>query len=323
MRARTVTAAVPAATLPNWLPLGLLALLVVAPFVAPPYIRSLLIEVLIFAMLAMSLDLLLGHTGLASLGHAAFFGLGAYALAYAARIIGPNLLLTLPLTVVAVALLALLVGFFALRASGVAFLMITLAFSQLFYGLAIKWTDVTGGSDGISVERPVLGLGPLELSFGPAINFYFLVLLFFVAAWLGLTRLVGSPFGHTLRGIKANEARMRALGYNTQRFKLTIFVVAGVVAGIAGLLFAAFNRSTNPELLHWTLSGQLVVMTLIGGSGSLGGAVLGAALVRLLPSYVSSYTDRWSTLMGLVFIGFVLFAPQGLVGAWRQWRAKQ
>jgi branched-chain amino acid transport system permease protein len=303
-------------TLPTsriWLA-GVLAALLVFPAVAAPYPRSLMIEVLIFAIFAMSLDLLMGYTGLVSFGHAAFFGLGGYVAAFAAQRLSANLLVTLPLLLVVVGLAAFVIGFFALRTSGIYFLMLTLAFAQMLFSLAIKWSAVTGGSDGLSVERPSLGIGELGLRFGADTNFYYLVLALFLLSWWLLTRIVRSPFGQTLRGIKENEARMRALGYHTWHFKLGAFVIAGLLAGIAGMLLAQFNRHAAPETLYWTASGQVIIMVLVGGAGTLVGPILGAALIHLLPSYVSSYTERWQTILGLVFIGFVLFAPRGIAG---------
>ena len=297
-----------------WWRLGLLVVLLALPFGAPPYIRSLMIEVLIFAIFAMSLDLLLGYTGLVSFGHAAYFGLSGYVLAYSAARLGPNLLVTVPLVALASSLAAFVIGFFALRTSGIYFLMLTLAFAQMFFGLAIKWTAVTGGSDGLPVDRPYLGVGDLTIHFGSDTNFYYLALAVFLGSWWVLARIVGSPFGHALRGIKENEARMRALGYDTWRYKIIAFVIAGLLAGLAGMLLAAFNRHVAPETLYWTTSGQVIIMVLVGGAGSLSGPILGAALVHLLPSYVSSYTDRWQSILGLVFIAFVLFAPQGIYG---------
>lgn len=289
------------------------------------YLISLAIQVMILAIFAMSLDLLLGYTGLASLGHAAFYGLGGYLVGYLARAFSANLLVTLPLVLAGTALAALTIGFFALRTAGLSFLMFTLATAQMLYGIAIKWTQVTGGSDGLSgVPRPAIGLGQAVYRFGTDQRFYFLTLVIFVlATWL-MRRLVGSPFGHTLIGIKANEPRMRALGYNTWRYKIAVFVVAGVFAGLAGFLSAHYNRFASPQNLYWTVSGLVLVMVIIGGAGSLIGPALGAALVHLLQAYASTYTERnatfvgWQTVMGLVFVFFVMFVPQGLIGLFRR-----
>jgi branched-chain amino acid transport system permease protein len=308
------------ARLGRWWPLGLIALLAALPLVAPPYLRSLAIEVLVLAIFAMSLDLLLGYTGLVSFGHASFLGLGAYALAFSTRLLGDNLLLTAPLSLLAVGLFAVVAGFLALRTSGIGFLMLTLAFSQMLFSLAIKWSSATGGSDGLSVGRPTLGLGAFVVRFGPDLSFYYLALALFALSWWLLRRIVQSPFGHALRGIKENEARMQALGYPTRRLKLTAFVIAGLFAGLAGILSAAFNRHSSPELLGWAVSGEAIIIVIVGGAGTLVGPILGAAFVHLLESYASSFTELWRMVMGLVFVGFVLLAPQGIVGLLRQRR---
>lgn len=303
----------------TWLALGVMILLIVFPRFATSYLISLLTDVLIFAIFAMSLDLLLGYTGLASFGHAAFFGLGGYLLGFMARNWTNNVLITLPLVLIGTGLAALIIGFFALRTSGLPFLMFTLATAQMLFGIAIKWTPVTGGSDGLSgVPRPVIGFGENVFKFGAGPQYYFFTLFFFVVAYWLMRRLVHSPFGRALMGIKSNESRMRALGYNTWRYKMAVYVIAGMFAGLAGFLFGHFNRHVSPETFYWTVSGQVMIMVIIGGAGSLTGPALGAALVRLLPSYASTYTERWHTLMGLVFILFVLFAPKGIIGLLRR-----
>jgi branched-chain amino acid transport system permease protein len=310
-----------------WL-LGLLLVVALAwPFVIRPYYLSLTIDILIFAIFAMSLDLLLGYTGLPSFGHAAFFGLGGYLVAYVAGSNAPalgltsNLLLTVPFVMVVTALFALGVGLFVLRTSGIYFLMITLAVAQMLFSIAIRWSGVTGGSDGLAgVERPTIGLGPLSYSFTSRESFYFLTVLFFLAAYWILRRIVNSPFGWTLRGIRENEQRMRALGYPTFRHKLAAFAIAGSFAGLAGMLLVHSFRQAAPEYLYWTTSGEVMIMLIIGGAGTLTGPLIGAAIVRLFPLLVSSYLDRWQTLEGLVFIAFVLFAPRGLIGLWHRLR---
>lgn len=302
------------------------ALLAIAyPFAVGSYILSLGIEVLVFAILAMSLDLLVGYTGLPSFGHGAFFGLGAYILAYLTSTndlalgLTDNLLITLPIVILGTALAALVIGFFALRTSGIYFLMITLAAAQMLYSIAIRWTSVTGGSDGlVGVPRPSIGFGPLRYTFSSRESFYYLVLFLFLASWGLMRRIVDSPFGCSLQGIRENEERMRALGYNTFRYKMAAFVIAGSFAGLAGLLLAQFFWHAAPGNLYWTASGQVLIMVVIGGAGTLSGPIMGAALMRLLPNFVSNYTDRWQTITGLVFIMFVLFARHGIVGVLRR-----
>lgn len=305
----------------KWVLATLVILILIYPYIVRSYILSLGIEVLIFAIFAMSLDLLLGYTGLPSFGHAAFFGVGAYILAYIASTnelalgLTSNMFFTLPVVLLGSGLVALAIGFFALRTSGIYFLMITLAAAQMLFSIAIRWSSVTGGSDGlIGVKRPSIGIDPFVYTFDSRVSFYYLVLVFFLISWLLLHRITQSPFGWTLRGIRENEQRMRALGYNTFRYKLASFVIAGVFAGLAGLLLAHFFWHAAPDNLYWTTSGQVLIMVIIGGAGTLNGPVLGAALVRLLPNFASSYTERWQTLMGVVFIVFVLFARRGIIG---------
>lgn len=303
-----------------------LVLALVYPYFSSLYFLSLAIEVFIFAIFAMSLDLLLGYTGLASFGHAAFLGLGAYIVAYIssrsdlALNLTSNLLIILPAVIAGTALVALAIGFFALRTTGIYFLMVTLAFAQMLFSIAIRWSSVTGGSDGLSgVARPSIGLGieSLTYTFNSRESYYYLSLVFFLLSWWLLRRIVNSPFGWTLRGIRENEQRMRALGYNTFRYKMAAFVIAGIFGGVAGMLLVQFFRHAAPENLYWTMSGQVMVMIIVGGTGTLVGPVLGAGVVRLFPNFASSYTDRWETLLGLLFISFVLFAPKGIMGLLR------
>ena len=285
---------------------------------APVFLRTLLVQIMIFAIFALSLDLLMGYTGLVSLGHAAFFGLGAYAFGFVSLNLTPNLLLALPLVLLVTIGVASVLGFLALRSSGIYFLMLTLAFSQMFFGLANKWTSVTGGSDGlVGIKRPVLGLGSWHLSFNGDAAFYFLTLFFFVLMCLSLNRVVASPFGRALVGIRENETRMLALGYDTQRYKLAAFVIAGCFGSVAGLLFSAYNRYAAPDTFSLFYGSLAIIMVLVGGQGTLLGPILGAALVRLLTIYGSAYFERWQSLLGLVFIAFVLFAPQGILGLLR------
>lgn len=295
--------------------------LALIPFFLPTFEVSLATAVLLFAVFAMSLDLILGYTGLVSLGHAAFFGFGGYVAAYTAINLTSNLLVILPIVVVATAVLAVVLGFLALRTTGIYFLMLTLAFGQMLFGLAVKWTPVTGGSDGLAgVPAPLVGLGPVGFTFTRGVRFYYLVVVAFLVLWWFLARVVGSPFGHALVGIKDNEQRLASLGYDTWRFKMAAFVLSGIVAGLAGALFMFFNRHAAPENLFWVTSGQVLLMVIIGGAGTLYGPILGAAVVHLFGSYVSSYTQRWQTLLGLLFVAFVLFAPGGIVGLVRRWR---
>lgn len=304
--------------------LALLAIAFVFPFVSSLYYKALAIELLAFAIFAMSLDLLLGYTGLPSFGHAAFFGLGAYVAAYLSSTnqlalgLTNNLLILTLVVMTATAVTALFIGFFALRTSGIYFLMITLAFAQMLFSIAIRWSGVTGGSDGLrGVPQPAIGMGGWAYTISSREDYYFMTLLFFIFSYWLLRRLINSPFGWALRGIRENEPRMQALGYNTFRYKLAVFGVSGAFAGLAGMLLVLFFRHASPDNLYWTISGQGIVMVIIGGAGTLAGPVLGAALVRLFPQFASSYVARWLALEGILFILFVLYAPRGILGILR------
>jgi branched-chain amino acid transport system permease protein len=291
---------------------ALLALLVSFPLVAGPYPVKLLQEILIWSIFAMSLDLLMGFAGMVSFGHSAFFGVGGYVAALVLKT-SPGIVGALVLPASAAGLAALVIGFFSIRVSGVYFIMLTLAFSQMFYAVAFQAAWL-GAEDGIvGVPRPLI-LG-VNTSQPTSFHLYLIALLAMLA--VVLWRVVRSPFGHVIRGIHENEARMQAVGYPANRYKLLAFVIAGIIAGLAGSLYAQFVGSITPDAFFWTTSGEVLLMVIIGGTGTLGGAALGAAAFILLQSLVSSYTERWMLILGLTFILFVLFAPGGIVGALR------
>lgn len=288
----------------------LLGVLAPVPWVANGYQRDLVQEILIFGIFAMSLDLLMGYAGMVSFGHSAFFGLGGYAAALAMMNYSPSVVTGLLVPAAVAALAALVIGFFSIRVGGVYFIMLTLAFSQMFFAYAfqVAWL---GSSDGISgVPRPAFfGVDLTKIA-----PFHFYLLGFFVLSAFLLWRVVRSPVGQVLRGIHENEGRMIAVGYPVQRFKLIAFVAAGIIAGIAGSLFAQLNGYISPRAFFWTTSGEVLLMCIIGGTGTLVGPVLGAAVFILLQSLVSTYTERWMLILGIIFIVFVLFAPGGIMG---------
>jgi len=289
-----------------------IAALACFPLTAGNYPVKLLQEILIWGIFAMSLDLLMGYAGMVSFGHSAFFGIGGYVAALALAK-SPGLVSALVLPALAAGLAALVIGFFSIRVSGVYFIMLTLAFSQMFhaYTFQVSWL---GAEDGlVGIPRPAVpGWDVASLR-----GFHGYLLTLVVLSALVLWRVVRSPFGHVLRGIHENEARMEALGYAVDRYKLLAFVIAGVFAGLAGSLYAQFNGSITPDAFFWKTSGEALLMVIIGGTGTLGGAVLGAAAFILLQSLVSTYTERWMLILGGTFILFVLFAPGGIVGALR------
>jgi branched-chain amino acid transport system permease protein len=296
----------------------LLALLVL-PFLMTDYPRALVSEIYIFAIFAMSLDLLLGFTGLMSLGHAAFFGLGAYAAAVLGVQFGINAWLGVVAGTAIAGCGAALIGFFCVRTAGIPFLMLTLAFSQLVFSVALKWRDVTGGSDGIAIAEKPSFFG-FDLS--NSLVMYFMALSFFALAYWGLRRLLNAPLGHAFVGIRENEQRMAAIGYPTRAYKLVSFTIAGAIAGLAGGLYAIFNGFISADAVYWTASGDILIMTMLGGAGTLIGPAVGAALVLLMKNVVSSYSEHWLAIIGVTFICCVMFFPGGLWGALRtlQWR---
>jgi branched-chain amino acid transport system permease protein len=296
---------------------GLFAVLAMLayPFLVTDYPRALLAEIYIFAIFAMSLDLLLGFTGLMSLGHAAFFGLGAYAVAILATLLGTSAWLGLAAGIVLAASGAALIGFFCVRASGIPFLMLTLAFSQLVFSLALKWRDVTGGSDGMAIlEKPSF----LGFDLANSLSMYFMALVFFLLSYWGLRRLLNAPLGHVFVGIRENEPRMLAIGYQTRAYKLLSFTIAGAFAGLSGGLYAIFNSFISPDAVYWTSSGDILIMTMLGGAGTLIGPAIGAAVFLLMKNVVSSYSEHWLAIVGATFICCVLFFPGGIWGMLRQ-----
>lgn len=303
-------------------PLGLLAVLlflISVPAWAPNrFWINVASQALIFAIFAMSLDLLLGYGGMPSFGHAAFFAAGAYACALWALHRSPDLVPLLVVGLVAGAGLAL-VGALALRARGIFFLMLTLAFAQMVWSVFSnnQLAGTLGGDIGlISVPRPILPVVS-SINLFQAANFYFLTLAVAVAVYLALAAIVASPFGRTLEGIRENEGRMQSLGTPTSRYRLAAFVIAGALAGLAGMLSASFNFSATPASAFWTTSGLAMIAVIVGGSRSLLGPAIGAILVVLLQLGLSSFpirglAEHWELLLGSVFIAFVLFLPGGL-----------
>ena len=304
----------------RWIALALVAALVAGPPTLSSFMLSLITQALIYAILAMSLDIILGYTGLASLGHAAYFGLGAYAVGILTTRYGAGFWTALLVGVLAAAAVAAIFGLVALRATGVYFLMITLALGMVVWGLAHRWVSMTQGDNGISgVPRPNLGFG---VSLVQAVPFYYLTLIGFLLAFGFLRLVVRSPFGQTLVGIRESESRMRTLGYHVWLHKYLGFVIAGGVGGFAGVLWSSYQGFVSPTDLELTTSVKVLLMVALGGRGTLVGPALGALLIVLLENLVSVYTHRWLLILGAVYIGTIVYAPEGILGAIRQWRTK-
>ena len=299
-----------------WFALAL-ALLVVAPPYLPPFLLTLLTQTLIYAILAMGLDLILGYAGLSSLGHAAYLGLGAYSVGILTTEYGANFWTTLVVGIVLATAAAAIFGLLALRATGVYFLMITLALGMVAWGLANRWVSLTRGDNGISsIPRPDLGL---PWSFTAPVPYYYLTLAGFAVAFAVLRMIVRSPFGHTLVGIRESESRMRTLGYNVWLHKYLAFLISGAVGGFAGVLWCYYNGYVSPSDLDLAVSIETLLMVALGGRGTLFGASIGAAVIVLLKNLVSVYTHRWLLILGLVYVGTIRYAPEGIVGALKDW----
>lgn len=292
------------------LPLLLFGLLLLAPLLGEVYYTRLLCRVMIHAMLAMSLDLLLGYGGMVSFGHAAFFGAGAYTVGLLSQHGVTSAWIVWPAAVGATALLALPIGALSLRTSGAYFIMITLAFGQMAYYFA-SGLESCGGSDGMRLASRN-GLGGWS-SLESHSLFYMVVWVGLIAVFLGCRRLVRSRFGFVIGGIRQNESRMRSLGYAPFGYKLACFVFAAAIAGFAGALIANETLYISPSIIHWTQSGHVLVMVILGGMGSLIGPVLGALALLLTEEALSAFTEHWMILLGPSLIVVVLHARRGLI----------
>ena len=295
--------------------------LAVLPYLLSTYYLGLVIEILIFAVFAMSFDLLIGYAGMASLGHAAYFGVGAYGVGLLAIKLHWSVWSALPAALIVVALVATLFGLLALRTRGSYFLMITLALSQVAWGIAFGWRSLTGGDDGLpNLPRPEFAAGWSVAGDRP---FYFFILLLVGVAVLLLTQVVTSPFGFALRGIRESETRMQALGYDVWRYKFAAFIIAAVFAGLAGALYAYYNRFVSPDYLGVFRSAEVLLMVILGGAGTLVGPAIGAAVIVLLENVISAYTERWLIVIGTIYILVALFAPNGIIGFVRDLRTRR
>lgn len=286
-------------------------LLAFTPFLFSLFYVNLLSEILILAIFALGLNILVGYTGLISLGHAAFFGIGGYTAALIAYHFSSSLFTTLGLAILGSLIVAAILGIFVIRVSGFYFLMLTLALSQMIYSYIYQATGLTGGSNGLSgIPSPVIG----GFAFDSPIFIFYLTLVIFMAIYVLLRLILRSPFGKVLVGIRENEGRIQSMGYNTNLYKYVAFILAGGIGGIAGAMYTYFNGFIAPTDVYWTMSGSALFMVLIGGAGTLLGPVLGAGLLVTMETIVSSYTDMWMLIIGVVFIIFVIFFPKGLTG---------
>ena len=287
------------------------------PLLGQDFYTELVTRVMILSIFAVSLDLLVGYTGLVSFGHAAWFGIGGYVFALLSTQyrVTSSLWLTLPAALLVTAAAAFAVGLFVLRTRGMFFIMVTLAFAQIFYFLFHDIKALGGSSDGMNLRgKPTAAIGewvPFELS--DTATLYWFVLLLLAAVLLLMALLLRSPLGRALQGIRENEHRMEAIGFPVFRYKLAAFTISGSLAGLSGYLFAVLNSSVNPEMLSWHQSADVLLMLILGGMGQLWGGLVGAFTFVLLQELLSTFTTRWHLWLGIAIVLLVLFLPGGMV----------
>lgn len=298
-------------------------ILIMLPPILPTYLQAIMAKFLVYAIFAMSMDLVMGYTGLLSLGQAAFFGTGGYVSGILMVHYGvSSFWINAPFAILIAAAIAAVFGFIALRLFQVYFMLITFALSQLLLAVAWRWKSITGGSNGLpGILRPDLGL---PWSTWNSINFYYFVFLLFIICYFILNRIVNSPFGHVLQGIRENEPRMSAMGYNTWLYKYICFIVGGVFGGIAGTLFVYYNGFIYPLCFGIHYSFLPLMMIIIGGMGTLFGPVIGCFLITFLEYFASMYApERWPLIFGSIFVVVIMLLRKGgiaslLVKIWRK-----
>ncbi len=285
-------------------------LLIILPPLLPSYWLTILTQMLIFGVLAMSLDILMGHTGLPSFGHCAFFGASAYVVGILSTRYQVGFLGCVGSALLAAIVIGAIFGLFVAHTVGVYFLMITLALGMVIWGLAFRWVTMTGGDNGIAgIPRPDLGI---PVSLDNPIVFYYAVLLVFLISFLLLYIFIRSPFGQSLLGVRESPSRMRNLGYNTWLQKYLVYVVAGAFSGVAGILWAYYNGFVSPMDAELTSSFEVFLMVILGGAGTLAGPAVGAGIIVFLKNFISAYTHRWLLIIGAIYILIIMYAPGGL-----------
>jgi branched-chain amino acid transport system permease protein len=306
-----------------WIGFGVvMAILIAAPLVLPEFWRRFLTEILIWGLLAMSSDLLIGYTGMVSFGHSAFFGLGMYGAAGALIAFSPDLWLAILFGLAGAAGAALFVAYFSTRLRDIYFAITTLIFSQIFYVIIFTWTPVTGGENGLIFTRPHLSIPLLYDARFTSTTLHWFVLAAVTASYLFLRRLTQSPFGMVLQSIRENEARTCAIGYAVKRYKIVSVLLSGLFAGLAGVLYAIQKQFAAPDFLYFITSGDTVIFNVMGGVGTLVGPIVGAGFFQLMRELLSRlFGDQFPYLipLGAVFIVMIIFLPQGLLGFARRW----
>ncbi|WP_408594731.1 branched-chain amino acid ABC transporter permease [Limnohabitans sp.] len=289
------------------------------PLVSGEYFVNLGSQILIAVIFASSLNLLVGYAGLTSLGHATYMGLSAYISAWLSIKMGLDHTITAPAALLLTTLIGMVFGWIALRATGLGFLMLTLALSQIVWGLGYRWVSVTNGDNGLSgLTRP----HPFGIDLDISNNFYWFALVITCVCVYAISVLIRSPFGASIRGTRDQARRMSALGYNVWAIRWTTFVIASFLGAVAGLLYVYFHKYIHPSVMAITVSAEALLCVIAGGSGTLVGPLLGALVVVMLKNYASAYVERWNMLLGLVFLFIVIFMPAGLVSAVDVWKKR-
>jgi branched-chain amino acid transport system permease protein len=304
-----------------WIGFGIVvSLLAVAPLVLPEFWRRFVTEILIWGLLAMSSDILIGYTGMVSFGHSAFFGLGMYGAAAALLTVRPgNLWLAILYGLVGAGVVAMFVAYFSTRLRDIYFSITTLVFSQIFYVIIFTWTEVTGGENGLAFSQPPFSLPGLVSARFTSTTLHWFVLAVVAVAYLALRRITQSPFGMVLQSIRENEPRTRAIGYPVERYKIMAVMLSGLFAGLAGVLYAVQNRFAAPDFVFFLVSGEVVIFNVMGGMGTLVGPVVGAAFFFMLREVFSRYFTQYYLIpVGIIFTLMVIFMPQGLLGFFRR-----
>jgi branched-chain amino acid transport system permease protein len=296
--------------------LAVVAALALAPLGLPEFWRRFLTEILIWGLLAMSSDILIGYTGMVSFGHSAFFGLGLYGAAAALLVMrAPNLWVALAVGLGTAALAAVFVAFFATRLRDIYFAITTLVFSQIFYVIIFTWTEVTGGENGLYFSQPPFTIPGIFSGRFSTVTLHWFVVAVVAVSYLVLRRITQSPFGMVLQSIRENEPRTRAIGYHVERYKIVAVMLSGLFAGLAGTLYAIQHRFAAPDFVFFTVSGEVVIFNVMGGIGTLVGPVVGAAFFLLLREGLSRFwTEYYLIPLGIAFTLMVIFMPQGLLG---------
>jgi branched-chain amino acid transport system permease protein len=293
-----------------------LAALFAAPFFLGPYHQKLAVEAIILSVFALSLDLVMGHAGIATFGHAAFFGIGGYTLGVMMKFLLPSVWLSMAAAGLTSAMLAFVIGTVSIRTRGIYFAILTLAFAEVVYRIIFhSYNTPLGGSDGL-VGIPVtnLSFGFFAIDLRSTRNFYYVALVFACLSYLTCRLIVGSPFGRVLQGIRDNENRVSFLGFDVKRYKVAAFVIAGTFAGFSGAMFSLFKTYADTEQLSFMLSGKVIVMNLIGGVGTLLGPMFGGIFVTIFESIISTHFHAHNIILGALFVIVVIVLPQGLFG---------